>query len=120
MLMRAPHGSVGSLAPPLYNRRSLANPEVDMSDSVHLVVRRCRVLTMMVLCGLGLAGCGRDERKLARADEEDPVAVAQTEPDSPRPGEPAKEWPGEDWPEFLGPRGDGTSSETGLLKKWPA
>ncbi|MBI3737145.1 PQQ-like beta-propeller repeat protein, partial [Candidatus Sumerlaeota bacterium] len=27
--------------------------------------------------------------------------------------------PGEDWPVFLGPRGDGTSSETGLLKVWP-
>ncbi|MFO1019728.1 MAG: PQQ-binding-like beta-propeller repeat protein [Planctomycetales bacterium] len=27
---------------------------------------------------------------------------------------------GEDWGEFLGPRGDGTSAETGLLPKWPA
>ena len=26
----------------------------------------------------------------------------------------------EDWPRFLGPRGDGTSTETGLLDKWPA
>jgi outer membrane protein assembly factor BamB len=26
---------------------------------------------------------------------------------------------GEDWPQFLGPRANGTSSETGLLEKWP-
>jgi hypothetical protein len=31
----------------------------------------------------------------------------------------AAEQPGEDWPRFLGPRGDGTSAETGLLDKWP-
>lgn len=28
-------------------------------------------------------------------------------------------FPGEDWPKFLGPRGDGTSHEVGLLKSWP-
>jgi len=27
--------------------------------------------------------------------------------------------PGEDWPQFLGPRNNGTSSETGLLDTWP-
>ena len=27
---------------------------------------------------------------------------------------------GEDWPRFLGPRGDGTSTETGLLENWGA
>jgi len=27
--------------------------------------------------------------------------------------------PGEDWPRFLGPRGDNTSAETGLLERWP-
>src|SRR5262249_11108802 len=27
---------------------------------------------------------------------------------------------GEDWPVFLGPHNDNTSSETGLLKQWPA
>ncbi len=27
---------------------------------------------------------------------------------------------GEDWPQFLGPRANGTSTETGLLDKWPA
>ena len=27
---------------------------------------------------------------------------------------------GEDWPQFLGPRANGTSIETGLLDKWPA
>ena len=26
---------------------------------------------------------------------------------------------GDDWPFFLGPRGDGTSAETGLLDRWP-
>jgi outer membrane protein assembly factor BamB len=31
----------------------------------------------------------------------------------------AAEQPGEDWPRFLGPRADGTSTETGLLDKWP-
>ncbi len=28
--------------------------------------------------------------------------------------------PGEDWPRFLGPHGDGTSHEVGLLKSWPS
>ncbi|HTL58827.1 MAG TPA: PQQ-binding-like beta-propeller repeat protein [Candidatus Limnocylindrales bacterium] len=32
----------------------------------------------------------------------------------------AAETAGEDWPQFLGPRGDNTSTETGLLEKWPA
>ena len=32
----------------------------------------------------------------------------------------AAEAPAEDWPEFLGPRGDNTSAETGLLERWPA
>lgn len=27
--------------------------------------------------------------------------------------------PGEDWPQFLGPRDNGVSGETGLLKSWP-
>ena len=27
---------------------------------------------------------------------------------------------GEDWPRFLGPRADNTSTETGLLDQWPA
>src|SRR5947209_15912801 len=26
----------------------------------------------------------------------------------------------EDWPQFLGPRRDGSSAETGLAKSWPA
>jgi outer membrane protein assembly factor BamB len=29
------------------------------------------------------------------------------------------EMPGEDWPQFLGPRANGISSETGLLESWP-
>lgn len=29
------------------------------------------------------------------------------------------ELPGEDWPQFLGPRGNNISAETGLLDKWP-
>jgi outer membrane protein assembly factor BamB len=32
----------------------------------------------------------------------------------------ATEPPGEDWPRFLGPRANGTSSETGLLSQWPS
>src|SRR4051794_9984749 len=31
----------------------------------------------------------------------------------------AKEETGEDWPQFLGPRANGTSSDTDLLEKWP-
>ena len=34
-------------------------------------------------------------------------------------GNPSGELDGEDWPNFLGPRFDGTSGETGLLKSWP-
>src|SRR5206468_12519531 len=32
----------------------------------------------------------------------------------------AAEDSGEDWPQLLGPRANGISSETGLLDKWPA
>ena len=32
----------------------------------------------------------------------------------------AAEEPGEDWPRFLGPRANNTSSETNLLARWPA
>src|SRR5260370_20593022 len=32
----------------------------------------------------------------------------------------AGESTGEDWPRFLGARGNGVSSETGLVEKWPA
>ncbi len=32
---------------------------------------------------------------------------------------PAQNNPGDDWPQFLGPRANGTSAETGLLDKWP-
>ncbi len=35
-------------------------------------------------------------------------------------GSKAAERVGEDWAEFLGPRGNGISGETGLLEKWPA
>jgi outer membrane protein assembly factor BamB len=46
------------------------------------------------------------------AAEPAPATAADTQvPDATRPGE--------DWPKFLGPRDDGTSSETGLLAKWP-
>lgn len=34
-------------------------------------------------------------------------------------GNPGVESVGEDWPNFLGPRFNGTSGETGLLKSWP-
>lgn len=32
----------------------------------------------------------------------------------------ASESPGEDWPQFLGPRANGISAETGLLETWPS
>jgi outer membrane protein assembly factor BamB len=47
------------------------------------------------------------------ADPGDVVAVAGGDP-----GTPDRE--GEDWAEFLGPRQNGISGETGLLEKWPA
>src|SRR5262245_5639688 len=31
----------------------------------------------------------------------------------------ADEYSGEDWPRFLGPQGNNTCAETGLLEKWP-
>ena len=36
-----------------------------------------------------------------------------------RPAAGADDRVGEDWPQFLGPRGNGTSGETGLLDRWP-
>ncbi|MCY2963861.1 MAG: PQQ-binding-like beta-propeller repeat protein [Planctomycetota bacterium] len=43
------------------------------------------------------------------------IAVPQTKAGTTK----AAERTGEDWPEFLGPRGNGTSGETGLLASWP-
>lgn len=107
-----------------------------MPVSNHPIVRGLVVGAAIVVCQ-SLTGCGADEHKLARADDQEPVAVAKAEPgaasptaksdaasaaaeDRPDENQSDENRPGEDWPEFLGPRRDGTSSETGLLEKWPA
>lgn len=48
-----------------------------------------------------------------------PAAVAAAPAATPA-AAPATASVGEDWPQFLGPRADGTSLETGLLDRWPA
>jgi outer membrane protein assembly factor BamB len=50
------------------------------------------------------------------ASNRDEASEGRTAKDS---KSPAAIPPGEDWPCFLGPRQNGTSSETGLLKTWP-
>jgi outer membrane protein assembly factor BamB len=43
--------------------------------------------------------------------------LALAVPFSPYPA--SAQTPGEDWPRFLGPRGDNSSAETGLVDRWP-
>lgn len=62
---------------------------------------------LLALAGHPLAGPGWGGAAAGRAAE--PAAVADL---STRPGE--------DWGTFLGPRGDGTSAATGILRSWPA
>lgn len=48
--------------------------------------------------------------------------TAPTSDDAPKPGAAERATPtreGADWPRFLGPNGDGTSPETGILTAWP-
>lgn len=65
---------------------------------------------LALLPALALLGC-------ARGDDEETVKVG---PKDPPPPDLRARKTGEDWPRFLGPRGDGTSAEKGLLKPWPA
>lgn len=65
------------------------------------------------LLAAALAGCSS-----AAAPASAPNAAA----DPPKPGAAERAKPtreGSDWPRFLGPNGDGTSPETGILTKWP-
>lgn len=98
-----------------------------------------RVVKIVLVAGVGmcLPSCtGTDGNEPAKAEPvalaADPVPVAKAaddsdfHPDEIEPVEqtaagssPATQRTGEDWPEFLGPRRDGISGETGLLEKWP-
>jgi len=71
-----------------------------------------RLWILLGFC-VGWIGCAKSETPVqgagsARAASSQPKVGA-----APAPGE------GEDWPAFMGPRHDGTSLETGLLKSWP-
>lgn len=73
------------------------------------------------------SGCaGAEDAARAAVDLEPSPAAQAAKKEAPSPAATAKVdaeegqlRAGEDWPRFLGPRDDGTSSETGLLKKWP-
>jgi outer membrane protein assembly factor BamB len=62
--------------------------------------------TVLLTALLLATGCGAAETALAGPDEELPESLWTR-----------KE--GEDWPGFLGPRGDSTSAEKGLITPWP-
>ena len=47
------------------------------------------------------------------------VASARAAPSESKPLAGLAPGEGEDWPTFMGPRIDGTSLETGLMKSWP-
>src|SRR5262249_34380923 len=68
---------------------------------------------LLVLLALG---CGRDRPISADTEGEETVKVG---PKDPPPPDLRTRKIGEDWPAFLGPRGDGTSSEKGIQKPWP-
>ncbi|MBI3860986.1 MAG: hypothetical protein HY290_03740, partial [Planctomycetia bacterium] len=69
--------------------------------------------TCLAACGSG-AGDGAAGAAATR-EAADPIPVAKA---AEAPAE--SDRPGEDWAEFLGPRQDGTSAETGLLEEWPS
>ncbi len=48
-----------------------------------------------------------------------PLTSAAAEPADTPPADLHPNWPGVDWPGFLGPAGDSTSPETGLIAPWP-
>ena len=86
---------------------------------------------LLVTCGAMPCGCSAaDDAGAAdkRQDVAEPAARAQvdappeakTTPESAASTDAQVKRTGEDWPKFLGPRDDGTSTETGLLAKWPA
>lgn len=62
-----------------------------------------------------LTGCDRWSRSTAPAP---PKKMAPPVAAAPAPGTPAGR-PGNDWPRFLGPTGDGVSTEKGILTAWP-
>ncbi len=98
----------------------------------------CRLAMLMVLALL-VSGCGNADNAVGASDpkpaaKSEPLTSTATPAATPAPaakspamsraipayaaGEPPRV--GEDWPQFLGPRDDGISGETGLLAKWPA
>jgi outer membrane protein assembly factor BamB len=65
-------------------------------------------------CGLAM-GCG--PRPAGETRAEDPAVAVK--PGAPLPPDLGKRKTGSDWPVFLGPTGDGVSSEKGIVRPWP-
>ena len=86
---------------------------------------------LLVTWSVSQFGCANADDAAKAADQKaatpEPAARAQVDTTAAKPAPDAAAdtqvaeatRPGEDWPKFLGPRDDGTSSETGLLAKWP-
>src|SRR5205807_1740283 len=71
-----------------------------------------------------LAGCGAGGPSSPSATEEVAAASSSEEmvkvgPADPPPADIGTRKGGEDWPRFLGPRGDSTSAEKGIVAPWP-
>jgi len=74
----------------------------------------------LLLITIPLAGCA-PEPGAATSNGATPLAVATADAAAApsAPASLASTRPGEDWPQFLGPRDNSVSGETGLLKTWP-
>jgi outer membrane protein assembly factor BamB len=82
-----------------------------------------RWLAGIAVVGLSLSSlaCGDAGNTKSTAGNQAQAAPIQTAPaDSSPAARSTAERTGEDWPEFLGPRQNGISGETGLLDTWPA
>ncbi len=76
-----------------------------------------RRASISVVCGL-LLGCGAVTTEVAEAPPKEEKLVA-VKPGAALPPDLRTRKTGSDWPVFLGPQGDSTSSEKGILAPWP-
>ncbi len=96
------------------------------TDAVRLK-SACRLLLLVWFLAAGCAQATSDESAGTPSSsdgiaEREPTSATGTETDSDGTAAnidvPEPDRPGEDWPQFLGPRGDNTSTETGLVERW--
>ena len=90
-----------------------------MTDLRSSTVKPMLSTGMMIAVVFLFAGCGGEElTPLTTTDDSDGTLVFTNS--QPQPEDLWTRPSGADWPTFLGPTGDGKSSETGILKDWSA